>query len=98
MLMVLPSAEGRVAPTRGVPRPGRAPCLARDPAAPNQEYEATGKKYATCWRLTSPGTLAILRDVGCAVGGSTLTGGSGAGRKTPDPPCNFILGSIAHFE
>jgi hypothetical protein len=24
-----------------------------------------GKKDATCWRLTSPGTLAILRGVGC---------------------------------
>jgi hypothetical protein len=43
------------------------------------------------FRLTSPGTSAILRGVGCALGGSTLFGGSGAGRKTPDPPFYFIV-------
>src|SRR2546421_2088697 len=56
-----------------------------------------GKKDATCWRLTSPGTLAILRGVGCAVGGSTLNGGSGECYEAPDSPINFILGRIAHF-
>src|SRR5438270_6499962 len=81
-----------------VPRHERAPCLPRDPAAPNQECEATGKKHATFWRLTSPGTLAILRGVGCARGGSTLIGGSGAWRKTPDAPFDFTLVRIAHFE
>jgi hypothetical protein len=60
-------------------------------AAPDLEWEATGKKDATCWRLTSPGTPAILRVVGCARGGSTLIRGSGAGRKTPDSPFDFIL-------
>src|SRR6266581_4311116 len=41
-------------------------------AAPNQAYEATGKKHATFWRLTSPGSPTILRSVGRARGGSTL--------------------------
>jgi hypothetical protein len=81
-----------------VPRHRRTLCLPRDPAAPIQKCEATGKKYATCWRLTSPGTPRILRGVGCARGGSTLIGGSGAWRVTPDSPYNFILGNIAHFE
>ncbi len=36
------------------------PCLPRDPAAPSQECEATGKKDATLWRLTSPPTPPIL--------------------------------------
>ena len=53
--------------------------------------EATGKQDATLWWLTSPATPAILRGVGCAVGGSTLLGGSGAGRTTPDAPCDCIL-------
>ena len=57
---------------------------------------STGKKDATCWRLTSPGTLAILRGVGCAAGGSTLNGGSGECYEAPDSPINFILGRIAH--
>jgi hypothetical protein len=34
-------------------------------AAPDLECEASGKKDATCWRLTSPGILAILRVIGC---------------------------------
>jgi hypothetical protein len=66
-------------------------------AAPYQECEVTGKKHANLWRLTSPGTSAILRGVGYARGGSTLSGGSGAWRKTPDPSCHFILGRISHF-
>src|SRR5438132_1385851 len=53
--------KGIVALMIGVSRHRRAPFLARDPAAPNQECEATGKKHATLWRLTSPGTPAILR-------------------------------------
>jgi hypothetical protein len=56
-----------------------------------------GKKDATLWWLTSPGTLAILVGVGCAVGGSTLIGGSGEWFETPDSPDNYIPGSIAYF-
>ena len=59
---------GIVALTIGVPHHRRAPCLARDPAAPSQECEATGKKHATFWRLTSPVTPAILRGVGLSPG------------------------------
>ena len=62
-----------------------------------QECEAKGKKDATFWRLTSPVTPAILRGVGCARGGSTLLGGSGVWRKTPDSPCDFTFSRIAHF-
>ena len=40
-----------------------------DPEASTQECEAKGKKHATCWRVTSPGTPATLRGVGCARGG-----------------------------
>src|SRR5947209_1941704 len=47
----------------GVPRHRRALCLPRDPAASSQECEARGKKLATCWQLTSPGTPAILVDM-----------------------------------
>jgi hypothetical protein len=68
MLTVLPSAESIVALTIGVPRHGRAHCLARDPAAPSQQCEAIGKKHATCWWLISPGTPAILRGVGRSPG------------------------------
>ena len=50
-----------------------------------------GKQHATLWRLTSPGTPAILRGVGCAVGGSTLIGVSGACCDSPDAPCDCIL-------
>jgi hypothetical protein len=57
-----------------------------DPAAPNQQCEAIWKQHVTLWWLTSPATPAILRGVGCAVGWSTLFGGSGAGRTTPDSP------------
>ncbi len=57
-----------VALTVGVPRHGRAPCLPRNPAAPNQECEATGKKHATLWWLTSSGTPAILSGVGRSPG------------------------------
>jgi hypothetical protein len=39
-----------------------------NPAAPNQQCEATGKHDATCWRLTSPATPAILRGVGRSPG------------------------------
>jgi hypothetical protein len=98
------AALGIVALTIGVPHHRRAPCLAGDPAAPSQECEATGKKHATFWRLTSPGTPAILRGVGRSPGhtiprwrlcgsrgGSTLIGGSGVWRKTPDELWNFIL-------
>jgi hypothetical protein len=53
----------------------RAPCLPRDPSGtqspglrPSQQCEVTGKKDATCWRLTSPGTLTILVDVGRSPG------------------------------
>jgi hypothetical protein len=53
----------------------RAPCHPRDPAAPSQEWEAPGKQDVTLWRLTSPGTPAILIHVGCARGGSTLIEG-----------------------
>jgi hypothetical protein len=59
----------------------RAPCLPRDPAAPNRQCEAPGKKHATLWRLTSPVTPAILRSVGCPRGGSTLIGGLGHGQR-----------------
>ena len=52
--------------------------------------EATGKQDATLWWLTSPATPAILRGVGCTVGGPTLLGGSGAGRTTPDYPTMFM--------
>jgi hypothetical protein len=34
--------------------------LARDPEAPEQQCEATGKKDATLWRLTFPPTPPIL--------------------------------------
>jgi len=61
-------SKGIVALTIGVPRHRCAPYVARDPAAPNQECEAKGKKDATLWWLTSPGTLAILRGVGYARG------------------------------
>jgi hypothetical protein len=61
-------SKGIVVLTIGMPRHRRALCLPRDPAASPQKCEATGKKDATCWRLTSPGTLAILRDVGCSPG------------------------------
>src|SRR5690348_16959182 len=44
-----------------------------------QQCEVTGKKHATLWRLTSPGTIAILVGVGCARGWSTLFGGLGNG-------------------
>src|SRR2546426_7333517 len=64
--------KGIVALPIGGPRHRHALCLPRDPAAPNQECEATGKKDATCWLLTSRGTPAILRGVGCAVGGLSL--------------------------
>ena len=53
-------SKGIVALTIGVPRHRRPPCLPCDPAAPSQECEATAKKHATCWQLTSPGTPAIL--------------------------------------
>src|SRR2546421_7345782 len=82
--------KGMAALTKRVPRQGRALGLPRAPAAPNQKCEATGKQLATCWRLTFPATPAILRGVGCAVGGSTLLGGSGAGRTTPDYPTMFM--------
>jgi len=62
------AALGIVALTIGVPHHRRAPCLARDPAAPSQECEAIGKKHATFWRLTSPVTPAILRGVGRSPG------------------------------
>src|SRR5437588_8426936 len=45
----------------------------------------------TEWCWTQSGGLCGAR------GGSTLIGGSGAWRKTPDSLFNFILGSIAHF-
>jgi len=56
-----------------------------------QECEVTGKKDATLWRLTSAGTLHILKGVGCTRGGSTLIGGSGAEQKTPDAPVTSSL-------
>jgi hypothetical protein len=91
--MVLPSAEGIVALTIGVPRHGRAPCLPRDPAAPSQECETTGKKDATLWRLTSPGAPALLRGVGCARGGSTLIeGGLGHVERLQTLPVTSPLG------
>ena len=63
------------------------PCLPRDPVAPNQQCEATGKKDATLWRLTSPGTPAILVSVGCAGGGSPLIeGGLGHGERLQTAP------------
>jgi hypothetical protein len=65
--------------------------LPRDPAAPGQQCEAIWKQHATLWRLTSPVTPAILRGVGCAVGGSTLIGVSGACCDSPDAPYNIIL-------
>ena len=89
--------KGIVALTIGVPGHRRAACLPRDPAAPPQPGEATGKQHATCWRLTSLATPAILGSVGCALSGSTLIGGTGEPRKTPDSPCKFILLRIAHF-
>src|ERR1700736_2256833 len=64
---------------------------------PASHAKQQGGKMPPGFRLTSPGSLAILRGVGCAVGGSTLFGGSGVGRKTPDSPVNFNFGSIAHF-
>ena len=77
--------KGIVALTRGVPRHGRAHCLPRDPAAPNQQCEAIWKQHVTLWRLTSPATPAILRGVGCAVGWSTLFGGLGQGERLQTP-------------
>jgi hypothetical protein len=75
-----------------VPRHGCAPCLPPDQAAPNQECEATGKQHATCWRLTSPGTPAILRGVGCARGGSTLIEGClGHGERLQTLPVTSSL-------
>jgi hypothetical protein len=47
---------------------GHAPCLPRGLAAKSPHCEATGKPHATCWRLTSPGTPAILRGVGRSPG------------------------------
>ncbi len=80
-------SKGIVALMIGVPRDGRAPCLPRDLAALSQECEATGKKHATFWRLTSPGTPAILRGVGCARGGSTLIEGClGNGKRLQTLP------------
>jgi len=68
------------------------PCLPRDPAAPSQQCEATGKKDATCWRLTSPVTPAILGGVGCARGGSTLIEGClGHGERLQPLPVTSSL-------
>jgi hypothetical protein len=68
----------------------RAPCPPCDPGTP-PAMRSTGKKYVTFWRLTSPGALAILSGVGCAVGGSTLLGESGHGERLQTLLCNFIL-------
>ena len=84
--------EGIVALLIGVPRHRRTLCLPCDPAAPSQECEATGKKDATLWRLTSPGTPAILRGVGCARGGSTLIEGClGHGERLQTLPVTSSL-------
>src|SRR5205823_10123811 len=91
-------AKGIVALTIGVPRQGRAPCLPRDLAAPNQQCEATGKKDATLWRLTSPGTPAILRGVGRSPGdcvaleaGPRCLGGLGHGERLQTLPVTSPL-------
>ena len=65
--------KGIVALTIGVPRHRRPLCLPREPPAPGKQCEATGKKFVTFWRLTSPSTLAILGGVGYARGGFTLS-------------------------
>src|SRR5262249_16961662 len=50
--------------------------LPSEQVAPSQECEATGKKYATCWRLTSPITPATLRGVGRSPGHTSPQMGS----------------------
>jgi hypothetical protein len=82
----------------GVPRHGRAPCLPRDQGASSQKCEATGKKHATLWRLTSPITPAILGGVGRSPGdcvaleaGPRCLGGLGHGERLQTLPLTSSL-------
>ncbi len=69
-----------------------------NPAAPSQQCEATGKKDATLWGLTSPGSRAILRGVGRSPGdcvalsaGPHKVGGLGQGERLQTLPITSSL-------
>jgi hypothetical protein len=80
---------------------GHAPCLPRGLAAKSPQCEATGKQHATCWRLTSPGTVRYTERCWTqsggrcgAHGGSTLIEGClGHGERLQTLPLTSSLGA-----